>query len=194
LCSHAVWLDDGIVRAAGDVDDTISAYLRHAAAEEEAQGGTETSLDERRWGTGDVEIMDVSFLDGAGKERHVFQVGEPWVVRLGYRASRRIEKPVFGLAVYRNDGLHVCGPNTQFTGLDIPAIEGEGDILYHVDNLPLMEGTYFVSVAAHSRADTVMYDFHDRLYTFRVRQVESGERYGLVSLGGEWEWKGRGAR
>ncbi len=188
LCSHAIWLDDGTVQAAGSVDDTISAYLRHAAAEEEeTRKGTTTSEDKRRWGTRDVEITGVSFLDGAGKERHVFQVGEPWAVRLCYRASRRIENPVFGLAVFRNDGLHVCGPNTQFAGLDIPVVEGEGDILYRVDNLPLMDGTYFVSVAAHNRASTVTYDFHDRLYTFRVRQVEKGERYGLVSFGGEWE-------
>ncbi|MCK4316474.1 MAG: Wzt carbohydrate-binding domain-containing protein, partial [Anaerolineae bacterium] len=92
------------------------------------------------------------------------------------------------LAVHRNDGLHVCGPNTQFAGLDIPSIEGEGAILYRVDRLPLMEGTYLLSVSAHNQADTVMYDYHDRLYTFKVRQVVKGERYGLVSLEGEWEW------
>jgi hypothetical protein len=63
-----------------------------------------------------------------------------------------------------------------------------------VDNLPLMEGAYYVSVAAHNQADTVMYDYHDRLYTFRVRQVGKGERYGLVSLRGEWEWRDGGIR
>ena len=35
-----------------------------------------------------------------------------------------------------------------------------------------------------------MYDYYDRLYTFRVRQVEKGERHGLVSLSGEWECNG----
>jgi hypothetical protein len=51
-----------------------------------------------------------------------------------------------------------------------------------------MEGSYAVTVAAHNQTDTVMYDFHDRLYTFKVRQVGEGECYGLVSLRGEWEW------
>ncbi|UCC76301.1 MAG: Wzt carbohydrate-binding domain-containing protein, partial [Anaerolineales bacterium] len=103
----------------------------------------------------------------------------------------RIENPVFGLAIHRNDGVHICGPNTAFSGLEIPLIDGEGDILYRVDSLPLLEGTYVVSVAIHNQADTVMYDYHDRLYTFRVRQVARGERYGLVSVRGEWEWSGR---
>lgn len=196
LCSRAIWLNDGQVQAAGDVDDTIAAYLRHAAAEEEARMTATASKEAQKaragikqgWGTGDVEIVAVSFLDAAGRERNVFRMGEPWVVRLQYRAHERIEGPIFGLAVHRNDGLHVCGPNTQFAGLDIPSIEGEGAILYRVDRLPLMDGTYLLSVSAHNQADTVMYDYHDRLYTFKVRQVVKGERYGLVSLAGEWEW------
>jgi hypothetical protein len=109
-------------------------------------------------------------------------------VRLRYRASRRVENLVFGLAVHRNDGAHVCGPNTKFAGLDIPFVEGEGHVVYHVDSLPLMEGTYLVSLAVLNETSTVTYDFHNRLYPFKVRQVGGGERYGLVSLMGKWKW------
>ncbi|HHN94516.1 MAG TPA: ABC transporter ATP-binding protein [Anaerolineae bacterium] len=209
LCSRAIWLNEGTVQAEGRVDDTISAYLRHAAEEEESrlqlvaeeetaeepeepEEDTEEEEPEpeelHRWGTQEIEIVAVSFLDDAGQERNVFRVGEPWTVRLRYRAVQPIERPVFGLAVHRDDGVHVCGPNTQFGNLVIPAVEGEGEVLYRVPHLPLMEGTYHVSVSSHNWADTVMYDYHDRLYTFRVRQVGTGERYGLVSLGGTWEW------
>ena len=199
LCSHAIWLDDGIVRAAGDVEDTISAYLSHAAAEEAArmqatgsEGVQEKPEPERRWGSKDVEIVDVSFLDMTGEKQSVFQIGEPWTVLLRYRAPQRVEAPVIGLAIHRTDGLHVCGPNTRFAGLDIPFVEGEGSVSYYVDQLPLMEGSYFASVSAHNQADTVMYDYHDRLYTFKVRQTGKGERYGLVSLRGVWKWEENG--
>ncbi|NLF01395.1 MAG: ABC transporter ATP-binding protein, partial [Anaerolineales bacterium] len=207
VCSRAVWLEEGTVKAAGTVEDTISAYLRHAAAEEEARLAAAAAEEEarqettpaeeepkaapqRRWGTGDVEIIELTFHDATGAERHVFRVGEPWTMRMRYRARQRIEGPVFGMAIHRNDGVHVCGPNTQFAGLDIPTIEGEGCVSYQIGQLPLMEGTYLVSAAVHNQADTVMYDYHDRLYTFRVRRVETGERYGVVSLGGEWTWDG----
>ncbi len=189
LCSQAVWLDEGVVRAAGEVDDTVSAYLRHAATEEDARSEPAVSENEQRWGTGEVEVVSVSFLDDKGRERRVFRVGEPWTVRLHYQSSQRIKSPVFGLAVFRNDGLHICGPNTKIGNLEIPFVEGEGDVWYRVDGLPLMEGTYAVTVAVHNEADTVMYDFHDRLYTFKVRQVDEGECYGLVSLKGEWGWR-----
>ena len=125
------------------------------------------------------------------QEKQLFHVGEPVVIEMHYRAERQVESPVFGLAIHRSDGTHITGPNTQLAGLDLPSVEGEGNVRYHVDRLPLMEGTYSLSVSAHNQADTVMYDYHDRLYPFRVCQVGTGERYGVVSLGGEWQWEDR---
>jgi lipopolysaccharide transport system ATP-binding protein len=92
------------------------------------------------------------------------------------------------LAVHRSDGVHICGPNTHFGGLDIPSIEGVGEVLYEVDHLPLLEGTYLLSVSAHNRADTVMYDYHDRLYVFKVCRFGQSQENGIVWLDGEWTW------
>ncbi len=195
LCSQAVWIEDATVQASGDVANTISAYLQHMASVEEARLSVKTPTappvqrQPRRWGTRDAEITSVRFLDREGREKKVFRVGEPWEVRMSYQARECIERPIFGLAVHRQDGVHVCGPNTSFADLDIPFIESQGEIIYRVDSLPLMEGTYEVSVAVHNQADTIMYDYQDRLYSFRVRQVGHGERYGLMSMRGDWEWK-----
>ena len=127
-------------------------------------------------------------LDGSGKESQLFHVGESLTIEMHYRVQDQVEHPVFGLAIHKSDGTHIAGPNTQLAGLDIPFAEGEGQVLYHVNHLPLMEGRYLVSVSAHNQADTVMYDYHDRLYPIQVCRAEKGDRYGLVSLGGEWEW------
>ena len=197
LCTHAVWLQDGMVQAAGNADDTVYSYLRYMASQENARMSAEQALSvasvpqsQSRWGTGEAQITSVCFLDEDGREKNVFHSGETWVVRMHYRCTRRIDTPTFGLAIHRMDGVHVCGPNTELSGVSIPFIEGEGDISYHVTSLPLLEGTYWVSVAVHNQADTAMYDYHDRLHTFRVRQVEQGEKYGLVSIRGQWQWNG----
>lgn len=151
----------------------------YARAESKASG--------RRWGSGDVEITAVSFFDAAGIERRVFESGEPWGVRLYYRAAKRVERPVFGMAIHRDDGVHVCGPNTYFYGLEIPFVEGEGAVSYRVPALPLQDGAYLVSVSSHNEADTVMYDFHDRLYPFKVSRFSTdSEPQGVVELGGSW--------
>jgi lipopolysaccharide transport system ATP-binding protein len=203
LCSHAVWLDKGCVRAAGDVGDTISAYLRYATINEESRiTGTASKRGETPlfpptlerggvqgpdMGPDGIEIAGVSFLNEQGEEQRVFRVGEPWTVQLRYRAHRKVERPVFGLTIRRDDNLHVCGTDTHFEGLDIPLLEGDGDILYRVANLPLMEGSYLLSVSSYDKTKSAAYDHHCP-DTFKVRQVESGERYGLMSMGGEWEW------
>jgi lipopolysaccharide transport system ATP-binding protein len=194
LCSHAIWLDDGIVRAAGGVEDTISAYLYHAAAEEgdriraTSSGGEPEAESEQPWGGGDIEIVDVSLFDADGKEQSVFRVGEQWGVRLHYRAFKRVDNPVFELALHRNDRLYIGDLSTHLAGLHIPSVKGEGDVLCRVRHLPLMEGSYLLSATVRDQAGTATYDRHDCLYNFKVRQVRKGERYGVVSVGGEWNW------
>ncbi len=195
ICSKAVWLEDGAVQAAGDVMDTVSCYLQHMAAREEQhlangqESGNVAPCDqEHRWGLGPLRITNVSFLGTQGEPQAVFGVGEPCTVRMHYASPSRVERPVFGLAVHTAEGVHICGPNTTFAGLDVPYVEGEGDVYYRIGALPLLEGTYFISVAAHNKADTEMYDYHDRLYPLRVRQTGRGERFGLVTLNGEWLW------
>jgi lipopolysaccharide transport system ATP-binding protein len=128
-------------------------------------------------------------LDASGQEKQLFQVGEPFTVEMRYQAEKWVERPVFGVAIHRGDGTHIAGPNTQFAGYEIPGVTGEGAVLYTVPSLPLLEGTFYVSVAAHNWEDTEMYDYHDRLYPFRILPSE-GERYGLVTLEGTWSWNG----
>jgi lipopolysaccharide transport system ATP-binding protein len=190
ICPRALWLDNGRLVSDGPAESVVTRYLTHTWAALEDSLGPEAGED-RRYGSGEVRIVGVRLLDGHGQDKQLFQVGEPLTVEMRYRAERRVERPVFGLAIHRSDGTHITGPNTQFAGLDIPVVKGEGAVLYRVDHLPLMEGTYYLSVAAVDSADTMVYDHHDRLYKFKVRQVGGGERYGLLSLRGEWEWKGR---
>jgi lipopolysaccharide transport system ATP-binding protein len=161
--------------------------LRHGSSQHGCPATDHES--DQRWGAGDLRIVAVSFLDGSGTRRRVFEAGETWIVHMRYQASRRIEEPVFGLAVHRDDGVHVCGPNTHFGGLEIPFVEGEGEISYQVQSLPLARGDYVLSLSAHNRMDTQMYDYHDRLYPFKVAELGPAQTKALVKLRGEWEWQ-----
>jgi len=162
----------------------VRRYLEHSWGRQTvAQPGG----DERRWGTGRIRIIRVRLLDGKGRERQQFRTGEPLVVEMHYRAEERVERPVFGLAIHRSDGVHITGPNTQFAGLDIPAVEGEGIVTYAIPALPLLEGLYYISVSAHNREESEMYDYHDRMYSFGVLPGAK-ERYGMITVGGKWRW------
>ena len=60
---------------------------------------------------------------------------------------------------------------------------------YTIPYLPLLEGLYQFSVAVINQNDTETFDYHDRLYPFRIinRGSEIKEQYGLVTLRGEWQ-------
>jgi lipopolysaccharide transport system ATP-binding protein len=187
VCQRAIWIDGGRVRADDVAETVIRQYTWQSYVEDtvSVDGGLT-----RRWGSGEVTIEQVSLTDLAGRERNGFGTGEPFVVKISYTASRPIERPVFGLAIHRSDGAHVTGPNTQFAGYEIPYIEGEGTIEYTVPSLPLLEGTYYLSVAVRDWEDLQIFDYHDRLYPFQVFQT-NGERYGFITLKGGWSWNGQ---
>ncbi len=202
LCHQAIWFDEGQIAAQGEATDVVMAYLNHVAEKEEArarfeaeqaaqeQGGSEAADNQAaqkdRWGTGRVRITDVTPCDVQGNPAITFRTGETLRIRLRYQTEGRVEAPVFGLAIHHQNGTHICGPNTHFGGLEIAEIAGTGEVVYTVPALPLLEGAYQVSVSAHNRADTEMFDYHDRLYSFRVYPGDTLERYGLVTLGGHW--------
>jgi len=109
-------------------------------------------------------------------------------LHIHYFASEPIDNPTFGIAIHRQDGAHITGPNTNFAGLDLGIVKGAGTINYTIPSLPLLEGLYHFSVSAHNQEDTRMYDYHDRQYPFRVYNggATFKEKYGLITLNGKW--------
>ncbi|HEY76458.1 MAG TPA: ABC transporter ATP-binding protein [Thermoflexia bacterium] len=190
ICSRAIWLDQGQLVDDGPAEGVVLRYLDRTWAAEKGRLHAARG-DSRRWGSGKIKIIAVRLLDGEGQERQQFRVGEPLVVEMRYQAQERVERPIFGLAIHRSDGVHVTGPNTRFAGLEIPWVEGEGTVRYIVPALPLLKGLYYLSVSAHDWEDTEIYDYHNRLYPLRVLPSD-GERFGILTLRGEWVWEGEG--
>jgi ABC-type polysaccharide/polyol phosphate transport system ATPase subunit len=201
LCERAIWLEGGRVQAEGPTREVVDRYLMRVHEKEradlaaqqtppvEALSGEEASVEggRKRWGSGEVEITEVRFLDKDSRERHVFRTGEPLVACIHYIAHRRVEKPVFGVAIHRSDGVQVNGPNTKFAGYPIDAIEGEGEIHYIIESLPLLEGTYQFSATCYDYACAHPYDHHHRIYTFRVQRGEVREEFGVLYIPSRWE-------
>ena len=168
ICKQAIWIGDGEIKAQGAPTDVVMEYLHYhgTAGREQIRMNKQSSADPgqtHRWGTGKIRITNVELVDGDGQKRTVFHSGAPLIVRLHYETREPIEDPVFGLAIYHQDGTHLSGPNTRFGGLHIPRLDGVGIISYNIPSLPLLQGDYRLSVAVVNSTDTETYDFHDRL-------------------------------
>jgi ABC-type polysaccharide/polyol phosphate transport system ATPase subunit len=182
LCDEAAWLENGVVRELGKADQVADAYL--------GEVHTDRQTDESgspRWGSGDVRITDIAMLDAAGRSVTSASTGDAVTIRLGYEAAVRIESPVFGLAVYTLEGIHLTGPNTREAGIDIDHIEGKGHVDLRIDPLMLLPGAYDISAACTDATISHPYDQRHRAFRFDVRPGVPHETYGgIVSLGGRW--------
>jgi len=176
LCDEGVWLDAGRVMAAGPTREVVGRYLDHVAREEARALGVEHERVEtavaagtaNRWGTREVELTRVRLMGGDGHERYVYEGGEACTIHLAYRAHRPLDDVVFGIGIFRKDGVSVYGTNTAIDGFPLGKLSGDGEIVVRLDRLDLIDGDYLLDAAVHAR-DGHPYDYHSRLYAFAVR-------------------------
>jgi len=189
LCNRVVWLDEGYVQAVGPADQVVIEYLGRVwkdtnirlLAEGDATGRG------RRWGSREAIITKVDFLDGAYRPSRAFQTGDALVARIYYRAHQLVRRPAFGVAIYREDGAHVTGPNTVQSGCDIDVIDGEGVVDYVIESLPLLPGRYEFTAAIYDCNSVHPYDHQHRAYVFEVQPGAVAEKEGLVYIPCRWE-------
>jgi len=123
---------------------------------------------EGRWGSREVEIVDVRILGEDGAAKQVCQSGEAVSIQMTVRAHKKVEDVVFGVGVFNADGVCCYGTNTDIEELEIAEFSGEQTVTFRIKSLDMVEGTYKIDVAAH-RVDGYPYDYHRLLYSFRVK-------------------------
>jgi hypothetical protein len=187
LCTSLIWMEKGEMRAAGTPETLIQQYLNFLHERGYQPTSVSTTKAFQRLGTHDVEITAVHLLDDQEKEQDTFMTGRPFTIEISYLAHTPVNNVEFGLAIYRQDGVQVNGPNTQFAGLPIDHLVGSGVVRYCVPSLPMLPAQYVISVAVHNSRYSLTYDHHDRAYEF---QVSGGTReiFGLVEIPATWSW------
>ncbi|MFN8532728.1 MAG: ABC transporter ATP-binding protein [Dehalococcoidia bacterium] len=195
LCARSIWLHKGQLMADGPSADVVDSYMIDAYKTLEKKSHAERNAGTQRWGSGEVIITDVSFLDGDGRRRDVFETGETFVIRVEYLAQEKVEQPQLGIGIHRADGVHVAAPNNVAARCEAPFITGRGAFEYRVDQLPLLQGDYEITAAIYDHEAIHPYDHHHRMYTLHVwNGAGAADRWGLVNMPGEWSIETDGAR
>lgn len=139
---------------------------------------------EGRWGPGPVKIVQV-LLEGEDGRRHVFQSGDRFVVRMLINSPEEVKDFVFGVSIFNSEGICCYGTNTFIEEMQPSSLSGDGEVLFSIDRLDLVEGTYKLDVATHNR-DGFQYDYHRLLYTFRVKSRTKDT--GIYRPGHSWSF------
>jgi len=181
LCSTVAWLEKGVIKDIGPSYDVIGKY---AGQSHDAAPKIEGELGER-WGSHEVEITRAEFVNADGVPVHVLKTGEPVSLQIDYTAHMPITEPVFGIRFTHLHGTTVWGSNTKRMGFQPATLNNSGTITLNIPELPILSGTYDLTVALTDQHETYEYDHWERRVRFDVVQYNSFDE-GLIQIEAKW--------
>ena len=135
-------------------------------------------------GSGEVRVQQVRILDGRGHPRTRFRTGEDLVVAVTFRTTEPVERPIFGVAMFRSDGVYIHGPNTRYDGVLDGTYHGIYTFFIRWRRLPVLSGRYRLSIAVFDQGHLKPHVWHNQLYDFEV--MADQEDHGIVLLDHGW--------
>ncbi len=114
-------------------------------------------------------------------------VGRQWLlpdeamsIRVAYRADEPTDDLLFGIIIHDEEGNTIFGANTKIVDVPVPVADGDGEATFDFERVPLLDGTYLVTLAIQSTDEGTVHDWHDQRYQFEV--MNPGRAAGMVSL------------
>jgi ABC-type polysaccharide/polyol phosphate transport system ATPase subunit len=190
---HVVLMDQGEVLEQGTSEKVSDEYLKraHARGNERLSTVNRGTSEYPAWGSGEIEVTGVEMVGPDGVASHVLRTGQPFVIRLHWKAHADCKNPVFGIGMYRSDGTYVNGSNHAWRRAPIElgrVAAGEaGTVEVSADALRLLHGQYYLTtfVYDHSKAAPTPIDHREHVLTFEVLDVERLQ-HGLLLLPSVW--------
>jgi ABC-2 type transport system ATP-binding protein len=127
-----------------------------------------------------IRITGIRVEHPGGSEREHLLPGDPLSVRVGFLAPAVVDDPVFSILVHDSRGELVFGSDTEVLGQPVGPVFGEGEVVFHFEAVPLLDGTYGISVGIRGGRSGGVYDWRDHEAHFEV--VNPGRTLGSVAL------------
>jgi ABC-2 type transport system ATP-binding protein len=163
ICDRAVVLDHGRMVADAAPGDAIRVYREHL----HLQPVTDPSTGHGAMGDRRLRITHVHFdFPGAGERRYLY-AGQPLTVSVGYETTEPVEGAVVALDIHEGADRLLIGLNTDSLGLELPVLEGKGEVVFELESVPMSDGEYLVSVAVKDRTHALL-DWRERVDTLEV--------------------------
>ncbi|MFR2780707.1 MAG: ABC transporter ATP-binding protein [Clostridium sp.] len=140
--------------------------------------------EKKRWGTGEAYITQVKCLDHHGIETNVFKTGDSIKLQIFYKVKEKVKEANFGIGVFRTDGIHCFGTNTQIDKLKKFDLLQDGctELLLHSFDLLPGEYTLDFAIGAEGCADI---DYCKELFKIQIHSDITD--IGVVRLSHSWK-------
>ena len=184
LCETVAWLDHGKIQMIGPAAEVISAYRgdSHDAVTTAEEFGS-------RWGSGEIQITSVDLSDGDGQAVQHPRTLDSLTVKVNLTAHALIQDSVLVAKIDQLGGHTVWQSSTRRNGVSIGLIKDSASVELKFPALPLLEGTYELSLGITDQTEVQPYDWWERRIRFDVRQYVNSD-HGVVHIPTKWHVQG----
>lgn len=178
LCTKAIVLEDGKLIYSGSSESAVRFYLDRTF--KHTNNIAIIDREDRR-GTGDVKVNSLRILNKDMNEVKVLQSGKDYIFEIGYKnyLNRELSNVVFSLDIHDEKDNRVMLFRTSFTNQNLNLKKDEGYVYCQVNNLPLANGFYSISLYI-SYYDAEVLDW---IYDIVKFQVNGGDFFGTGAQG-----------
>lgn len=186
-CDRVLWLDKGRVVADGEVYEICERYEDAQLERSRAQIGGRGEESILNYDPS-VRVEGVRFVNGAGDTIEALEAGEPLKVELGYRAERRVERPLMTIALTDARGVVVFETYSNRDGAGAPVLEGRGRILVEFAEVALRPDLYFLSVTLSEGDLLNKLEWHERSHVLRITGRGIPNNQGIIYPYPKWRF------
>jgi ABC-2 type transport system ATP-binding protein len=182
ICTRGAALDHGELVEVGDPNDVIRTFRErlmtgvYSVADVDDPDLVKSELSPL-WHRVRITEVEVVYPEPG---RETLRPGEPLQFRIGYEArSGEVSDIVAGIALYSSIGVMIYGTNSHLMGQELSPVSGTGVITFGIKDLPLLDGTYRLTVGLHNLGG-LQYDHWEQQVLFEVEAP--GKDIGVVRL------------
>ncbi len=179
LCKEVVWLEKGKLKMRGPAAEVIAAYTGESYTQHTAKDADFRE----RWGTDAVRIDNVQLLSRDTPTERV-ESNDPVTIRIRLTPQKTVSSCIVKVVITKLDGDVVWSATSLRSGATLSGSESS-QVNVEIPRLPLLEGTYYLTVACTDSTGTTEYDHCANWIRFEVHQHDLFEE-GVVAVPSTW--------
>ena len=181
LCSQVLWMEKGRAKAIGRSIDLVSDYL--GASHSSIHKTNETTGE--RWGNNEYTVERVEILNSKGEPTNIVYTAQSMTVRIHYQKLSDVDDVIAGLRISHLHGTQVFATNSRRRETQLGEFGSSGFVDLTMPKVPMLSGTYQVSVDLSDSSELYTYDHWGQCATFEVLQGHVQDE-GLVTIDSSW--------
>ena len=142
MCDQVIWLQKGEVRAQGEAESVVDAYLSEMTAAAHRDGGEldDAPASGSRTGSREVEITQMRLTNARGGDTGQIRTGDALTVEMEYAVNARVEGALFSVTIRDEDDSVLCEASSGDANFPERMAEGAGKVTARLDRLDLVAG------------------------------------------------------